>query len=404
MTCALGAQVFLHRRARSTARGSPQWSPMSNNVSPSRMVVFVAATSVVLLWGASYPAIGMALGHVDPVPLAAVRFAIAGLVFAILLAVVRPPWPRGVDRLRALLSGASGIAVYNVSSTADRPRSRLALPASSPARSRWWSRRWRRFPQERFGPRAWAGTAVAFTGVIAIAAGQPAGFASAAEPAWSRWPPSAPRSPSCCSGAVRRYGALTSRGHHPVGRAAALALARGRAGPARRGPAVGVELGALSGHRLRRARLPGVDRALDHLGAARATNLLYLIAPWAALLAGSRRRRISLSTWLGGRRPRRRRARGSAGERRRRSARRPTAPAWVAARILIGTAAVGALAGCARPLLPRRASRRMRAPCSTDRGADSGLVAGAGHVDRHGRRVARLAACEVERPTLARRR
>ncbi len=321
------------------------------------MVVLVAATSVVLLWGASYPAIGMALGHVDPVPLAAVRFAIAGLVFAVLLAVVRPRWPRGADRLRALLSGAFGIAVYNIllnsGQTSISPGAAGFIASTQPVVVAALAAL---SLKERFGPLAWSGTAIAFTGVIAIAAGQPGGlrFGGGA---------SLVALAALCSAfsfvlqrpLVARYGALTSAAATILSGGLLLSpwLVAGLAQLAAAPPSawssvlfLGIGSGVLG--------YLAWMRALDHLGAARATNLLYLIAPWAALLDwfvdGDA---ISLSTWLGG-------ATALAGvalvQRRRASTARraPAGGAGVGRReILIGTAAVGALAGCARPGLPR---------------------------------------------------
>ena len=319
-----------------------------------------------LLWGASFPAISIALGHVDPVPLAALRFATAGAVFAALLALRRPPRLRGADWVRAALCGAIGIALYNVllntglSSISAGAASFIVntqpvmVAALASARS-----------NERFGSRAWIGTAIALTGVLAIAAGQPGGlrFGEGASLV------ALAAVGSACSFVlqrplVARYGALTSAAVTILMGALLLSpwLPRGLVQIAASAPAawsavlfLAVGSGVLG--------YVAWMRALDHFGAARATNFLYLIAPWAALLDwGTGGAGLTLSTWLGG-------AAALVGvalvQRRCAPAvnREPARLVGVAVgrrEVLVGAAAVGiqgALAGCAR-VVPGSAAAR----------------------------------------------
>jgi drug/metabolite transporter (DMT)-like permease len=159
------------------------------------------------------------------------------------------------------------------------------------------------FLKERFGTRAWMGTAVSLGGVLLIAAAQPGGlgFGSGA---------SLVALAAICAGSyfvlqrplVAKYGALTSASFTILAGALLLSpwLASGlqqtfASPPAGWGAVLFLALG------------PGVlgylawMRALDCFGAARATNFLYLIAPWATLLDwGITGERPALLTWVGG--------------------------------------------------------------------------------------------------------
>lgn len=277
---------------------------MGSNLDSRTHLAVLWAIAPPLVWGGAFPAIHMALDHLEPIPLAAVRFGIAGTVLAVLLVRSRPPLPRGQDWLRVAACGAIGIALYNIFLN-NGQRSISAGAASFIANTQ---------PivagvlgslilKERFGARAWMGTAVSLGGVLLIAAAQPGGlqFGSGA---------SLVALASICAGTyfvlqrplVARYGALASASFTILAGALLLSpwLASGlqqavASPPSGWGAVLFLALG------------PGVlgylawMRALDCFGAARATNFLYLIAPWAALLDwGITGERPSPLTWVGG--------------------------------------------------------------------------------------------------------
>ena len=72
----------------------------------------VAAT--VVLWASSFPGIRAALDGFSPLGLASVRFALAGAILLALSAVIGRAFPRPADLPRIVLSGALGIAAYNI--------------------------------------------------------------------------------------------------------------------------------------------------------------------------------------------------------------------------------------------------------------------------------------------------
>jgi len=68
----------------------------------------------ILSWASAFPAIPLALRELQPVPLAAARFAVAALLVLAWLAWRRPPRPALPDLLRFALCGLVGIAAYNI--------------------------------------------------------------------------------------------------------------------------------------------------------------------------------------------------------------------------------------------------------------------------------------------------
>ena len=78
----------------------------------STAAIPVAAT--VILWASAFPGIRAALEGFSPLGLAALRFALAGAILLALSAVIGGTPPRRADLPRILLSGALGIAAYNI--------------------------------------------------------------------------------------------------------------------------------------------------------------------------------------------------------------------------------------------------------------------------------------------------
>ncbi|WP_430472755.1 DMT family transporter [Thalassospira lucentensis] len=133
-----------------------------------------AALVTVVSWAASFPLIGVALGTFDPIPLAAVRFAIAACPAVVWLLIVRPPLPRLRDLGRLALGGAIGISLYNwLLNTGQQTVSPGAASFIINTLPIWTALLATIFLRERFGFRAWIATAVSFSGVFLIAQGQP---------------------------------------------------------------------------------------------------------------------------------------------------------------------------------------------------------------------------------------
>lgn len=144
---------------------------------PGALVGFLAAAITILLWASAFPMIRIALQGFEPVPLAALRFAIAGVLWAAWLAWTRPARPNGRDLARLLICGAIGIALYNVLLNAGQVTVSAgaasfivnAVPAITAILAVV-------FLRERFTAWAWAGTALSFAGVALIASAQPGGL------------------------------------------------------------------------------------------------------------------------------------------------------------------------------------------------------------------------------------
>jgi drug/metabolite transporter (DMT)-like permease len=75
--------------------------------------VSITAIAVTILgWASSFPAIRAGLAAFGPLELGAVRFAIAAVPAAILLAIVRPPLPSLGEAWRFAFGGVIFIALY----------------------------------------------------------------------------------------------------------------------------------------------------------------------------------------------------------------------------------------------------------------------------------------------------
>ena len=92
--------------------GCPMTAPAIRSAWFSTAAIPVAAT--VILWASAFPGIRAALEGFSPLGLAALRFALAGAILLALSAVIGGTPPRRADLPRILLSGALGIAAYNI--------------------------------------------------------------------------------------------------------------------------------------------------------------------------------------------------------------------------------------------------------------------------------------------------
>jgi drug/metabolite transporter (DMT)-like permease len=247
-----------------------------------------AVTFTVLAWASAFPLIRIALRDLAPLPLAAARFAVAGLLVLAWLAWKRPVRPSRADALRFLLCGLVGIALYNALLNAGQ-RTVSAGAASFIVNT---------VPiittvlatvllRERFTMWGWAGTAVSLAGIALIASGQPGAVSFGAGA-------SLVLAAAVCQAAyfilqrplVPRYGALPCTAYTLLAGALLLVpwLPGALHGLSAAPPAAAWSVIALG-------VLPAAlgyaawTYALGHFGAARAANFLYLVPPVATGLA-----------------------------------------------------------------------------------------------------------------------
>lgn len=138
---------------------------------------FIAVGVTIVSWGSAFPAIRVALAGMGPLPLAATRFALAGLFALAYLLLKRPALPRGRDAVRAVLCGGIGIALYNM--LLNTGQQTVAAGAASfivnvaPVLTVVLATL---FLKERFRRWAWIGMGISMAGVALIASGQPGGL------------------------------------------------------------------------------------------------------------------------------------------------------------------------------------------------------------------------------------
>jgi drug/metabolite transporter (DMT)-like permease len=138
----------------------------SIRVSPSALPVAIT----VVLWASSFPGIRAALEGFSPLGLASVRFALAGAILLALAAAIGGGLPRRADMPRIFLSGALGIAAYNIA--LNQGEVTVSAGAASfivniaPIFTALFATI---FLGERVGRWGWTGMAVSLTGVGVIA-------------------------------------------------------------------------------------------------------------------------------------------------------------------------------------------------------------------------------------------
>ncbi len=248
---------------------------------------FAAALATILLWAGAFSAISVGVRHVDPIGLAAVRFAVAGLIMGLWLAWRGSTVTSRGDVLRIAACGALGIALYNVLlNTGQRGVSAGAasfIITTQPAFAAVFASL---AGAETPRPAMVAGTALSLLGVAAISIGQPGGLHLGA---------GAPLilAAAACSGGyfvlqrplVLRHGAIASASWTIVA-GALLLLPWLPSGLAQ--TALSTEASVAVAFLSLGAGVLGYIcwmEALAGLGAARAANLLFLMAPLATLLA-----------------------------------------------------------------------------------------------------------------------
>ncbi|QHC36617.1 DMT family transporter [Komagataeibacter xylinus] len=150
---------------------------MSNKSLTARMLPLAVAVAI-LSWASAYPVVRIALRDMPPVPLAAIRYAVAAVLAALWLACRRVPPPAWRDVPRILACAGIGIALYNVLfnmgevtvsagaaslliSSCPLMTALIAMPVLGERLTGW----------------GWAGSVISFSGVILIAGGQAGGIA-----------------------------------------------------------------------------------------------------------------------------------------------------------------------------------------------------------------------------------
>jgi drug/metabolite transporter (DMT)-like permease len=259
---------------------------------PSSSSAALAGSAVgftILAWASAFPLIRIALRDLAPLPLAAARFAVAGLLVVAWLAWTRPARPSRTDALRFLVCGLVGIALYNALLNAGQRTVTVGaasfivntVPIVTAVLATVLLR-------ERFTLWGWTGTAVSLAGIALIASGQPGAisFGAGASLVFAA---------AICQAVyfilqrplVPRYGALACTAYTLLAGALLLApwLPEALHGLSRAtSPATAWSVIALG-------VLPAAlgyaawTYALGHFGAARAANFLYLVPPVATGLA-----------------------------------------------------------------------------------------------------------------------
>ena len=140
-------------------------------------VTFAALAVTIVGWASAFAAIRAGLQAFGPLELGALRFAVAAIPAALYLLVARPALPSLREFVRLALGGLIFIALYtiflNVGELTVSSGAASFIVNVSPILTAILATI---LLHERFGPRAWAGTALSFFGVGLIAMGEKGGL------------------------------------------------------------------------------------------------------------------------------------------------------------------------------------------------------------------------------------
>jgi drug/metabolite transporter (DMT)-like permease len=142
-----------------------------------KLLPMLAVAGTVITWASSFPAIGMALTGFEPLPMAAVRFALPAVLAIAWLAWRRPPRFSGKDLGILAISGVIGIALYNI--LLNSGQTTVSAGAASfivNSQPMFMAILAVVFLKEAFNRWAWLGTTIGFLGLATIAWGQPGGL------------------------------------------------------------------------------------------------------------------------------------------------------------------------------------------------------------------------------------
>lgn len=136
----------------------------------------VAAVATVLVWSSAFSAVSLAVGPgggYGPGELALLRFLVASATMGIVALAVRMRLPKREDVGRIALAALFGITIYHLAftfgETGVSPSASALIIASGPI---WTALLANAFLGERLNGFGWAGVAMAFAGVAAIALGE----------------------------------------------------------------------------------------------------------------------------------------------------------------------------------------------------------------------------------------
>jgi drug/metabolite transporter (DMT)-like permease len=133
-------------------------------------IPILALAVTVIGWASAFPAIRAGLTAFGPLELGSLRFAIAAVPCAVLLAIMRPARPSGREFVRLALRGLVCVSVYTVSlNIGEQTVSSGAasfIVNVSPILTAIWAMM---LLGEKFGKVAWLGTALSFAGVTLVA-------------------------------------------------------------------------------------------------------------------------------------------------------------------------------------------------------------------------------------------
>ncbi|MBV6633892.1 MAG: DMT family transporter [Alphaproteobacteria bacterium] len=150
---------------------------MTEHVANHPALAPLACVVTVLAWASAFPLITHGLAVLDPLPLAACRFFVAGVVVGLWLVWAKPKRPTVPDLARFALCGLIGIGVYNA--LLNIGQQTVSAGASSfiintaPVMTAVLATL---FLGERFARWAWVGTLISLGGIAVIAMGQPGGL------------------------------------------------------------------------------------------------------------------------------------------------------------------------------------------------------------------------------------
>lgn len=140
---------------------------------PSPKRAYAAGFFTVILWGGSFPAIAVGVRHVEPTALAAARFTIAAIAAGAWLAWRRESLPTSKDILRIAVCSLLGIALYNVLlNTGQRDVSPGAASFIIATQTVFAAGVSHCLGQQKIGRMAIAGTALSLAGIAVISLGQ----------------------------------------------------------------------------------------------------------------------------------------------------------------------------------------------------------------------------------------
>src|SRR5688572_32465395 len=126
-------------------------------------VPILALAVTVIGWASAFPAIRAGLTAFGPLELGSLRFAIAALPCAVLLAIMRPAWPTAREFLRLALRGLICVSIYtvalNIGEQTVSSGAASFIVNVSPVLTAVWAIM---LLGERFSVTGWLGTALSF--------------------------------------------------------------------------------------------------------------------------------------------------------------------------------------------------------------------------------------------------